>query len=108
MRERGRMTAFDEVRHVKDPIYPWFDGEQNLDDGVIYIVDGPRHIEFNCPCGCGNAVMIPFHARGDKDVSGWELQEREGVVTLSPSILSSGFECKSHYFIRENRVDWCG
>jgi hypothetical protein len=28
-------------------------------------------------------------------------------VTLSPSVHSTGFPCRSHYFIRNNRIDWC-
>ena len=108
-----RRTEFNEVRHVPELLTPWFPGDDQLEDGVLYIVDHEdqreQFVQFNCPCGCGNVVWIPYYKVGQqKEITpSWGLREEDGKVTLSPSILSSGFLCRSHYFIRENRIVWC-
>ena len=110
-----RLTEFKEVRHVEHPLYPEFDEGDKLENGVLYIVDGAlkdgmQRIQYNCPCGCGNTVMIPFVREGQykRETPAWAYREKEGKVTLSPSVFSTGFPCRSHYFIRENRISWCG
>lgn len=108
-----RLTEFKEVRHISELLTPWFHGDEKLEDGVLYIVDHDeqkeQYIEFNCPCGCGNVVWIPYYKLGQQKEKypSWGIQEQNGKITLSPSILSSGFPCRSHYFIRENRIQWC-
>lgn len=99
------LTAFREVRHIPDFIYAMFPGEPELEDGVFYVVDDSPYVEFNCPCGCGKVVELPTK-KHQPDFDGWDFREKDGKVTLAPSVLSSGFACKSHYFIRENRVEW--
>lgn len=102
----ARLTAFREVRHIPDLIYAMLPGEPSLEDGVIYVVDGTPYVEYNCPCGCGGVVMLPTK-NNQRDYEGWGFWEQDGKVTLSPSVFSTGFPCKSHYFIRANRVEWC-
>ena len=47
-------------------------------------------------------------AKEQKEITpSWGYQEAEAEVTLSPSVLSSSFSCRSHYFIRRNRIQWC-
>ena len=102
-----KLTEFREVWHVPDLSYAEFTDGTPLQDGVLYVVDNSPYVEYNCPCGCGRVVTLPTkkHSNG---YDGWEFREEDGKVTLSPSVLSSGFDCKSHYFIRGNRIDWCG
>lgn len=103
-----RRNSFDEVRHIPEPIYAMLPEEPSLEDGVLYIVDGPQYAEYNCPCGCGTIIMIPYFTPGTKgNQYGWELSEKDGKATLSPSVYSK-LACGSHYFIRQNRIDWCG
>lgn len=107
-----RRTAFTEVRHITDLLYPWFDEGDKLEDCVLYVVDGPQEdqfIQYNCPCGCGNTVMNPYYKTGQQKelTPSWGYREVEGKVTLSPSIYSTGWPCKSHYFIRDNQIIWC-
>lgn len=101
-----RLTKFREVQHIPEFIYAMFPEEKQLDDGVIYVVDDSPYIEYNCPCGCGKVVTLPTK-KHQPDFDGWGFREQDEKVTLSPSVYSTGFECKSHYFIRENRVEWC-
>ena len=101
-----KRLKFDEVRHIQEPLYPWFGDKDRLEDGVFYIVDDSPYVEWNCPCGCGNTVMIPVRRPGD-EMDGWDMTEKGGRVTLSPSVLSSGWPCRSHYFVRNNQICWC-
>jgi hypothetical protein len=104
-----RRTLFDRVKHLEDPIYSMLPGEPTLEDGVLYVVDGPHYVEYNCPCGCGNVVMIPyFKDMADRGDYGWGMTEHDGKVSLTPSVFSSSWPCRSHYFIRQNRIEWCG
>lgn len=113
LRMQKRLTEFKEVRHIKEMLFPWFDEKDTLEDGVLYIVDSDDQREqsvlYKCPCGCGGVVHIPyFHADQQKELCpSWAYREAEGKVTLSPSVYSSGFLCKSHYFIRDNKIIWC-
>lgn len=101
-----RLTEFREVRHIPEFLYAMFDDEQKLEDGIFYVVDNSPYVEYNCPCGCGRVVTLPTKKHQD-GYDGWGFEEQDRKVTLSPSVYSTGFPCRSHYFIRENRIDWC-
>lgn len=104
-----RRKEFSRVQHLEDPIYAMIPGEPELEDGVLYIMDGPRYVEYKCPCGCGNVVMLPYYTGEEKQGDwGWKLEEHGGRATLQPSVFSRLWPCGSHYFIRDNRIDWCG
>lgn len=111
--DRARRSSFDGVRHVTEMLYPWFDEKDQLEDGVLYVVDGAAKedqiILYNCPCGCGNTVMIPYYKDGTQkeQTPSWSYREVDGRVTLSPSIFSTGWPCRSHYFVRDNKIVWC-
>lgn len=102
----AKLEEFKEVRHVDEFLFAMFEGEPKLEDGVLYVVDNSPYVEFNCPCGCGRVVDLPTKKHCD-GYDGWGFEERNGKVTLSPSVYSTGFPCRSHYFIRNNRIDWC-
>ncbi len=70
-----------------------------LKDGVIYISMIYGSAVHKCCCGCGEKVVTPF---GPTD---WKLIF-DGTVSLDPSIGNWSFDCKSHYFIRHNKVVW--
>ncbi len=52
-----------------------------------------------CACGCGTKVVTPF---GPDD---W-VMTFDGSVSLRPSVGNGQHPCRSHYFIRNGRVDW--
>ncbi|WP_420540874.1 DUF6527 family protein [Mycolicibacterium septicum] len=52
-----------------------------------------------CACGCGNKVVTPL---GPRD---WSITF-DGTVTLRPSIGNGQQACRSHYYVRNNRIDW--
>ncbi len=69
-----------------------------LNPGTVYI-----SIEFGtavhlCVCGCGERVVTPLSP------SDWKLIYDGETISLNPSIGNWGFDCQSHYWIRNNKV----
>ncbi|WP_339812644.1 DUF6527 family protein [uncultured Imperialibacter sp.] len=69
-----------------------------LEDEVLYISIEYCAVIHKCVCGCGNEVVTPLSP------TDWELTFNGKTVSLSPSIGNWNFECKSHYWIRNNKV----
>lgn len=67
--------------------------------GVLYISDKYQVAVHLCCCGCGEKVVTPLSP------AEWQLQLRGGLATLQPSI-GNATPCRSHYWIRQNRVVW--
>jgi hypothetical protein len=72
----------------------------NLEDGVLYISKKYATATHLCCCGCGSRVVTPLKA------GGWKLTSAGEAVSLYPSIGNWSFPCKSHYWIRTNRIVW--
>lgn len=53
-----------------------------------------------CPCGCGQEVVTPLSP------AQWQLIYNGESVSLKPSIGNWSFDCKSHYWIRNNQIEW--
>lgn len=52
-----------------------------------------------CACGCGTKVVT---ALGPQD---WVLTF-DGTVSLRPSVGNGQQPCRSHYYIRNDQIDW--
>jgi hypothetical protein len=73
-----------------------------LEDGVLYISQKYATAVHKCCCGCGEKVVTPLKP------TEWSLSVTKGAVTLYPSIGNWSLGCRSHYWIRDNRVVWAG
>jgi hypothetical protein len=76
-------------------------------EGVLYIsmeYGGSGH---RCPCGCGEWIWLPFNTETVNNPHEWKLTNNNNLITFEPSIGSFQIPCKSHYYIRENKVVWC-
>lgn len=73
-----------------------------LEDGDLYISERYGTAIHKCCCGCGEEVVTPLTS------ADWRLHRRGGTVSLSPSIGNWNYACRSHYWIRDNRVLWAG
>lgn len=73
----------------------------DLEPGVLYISMKYATTVHLCACGCGEKVVTPLSR------SYWKLLFDGESITLRPSIGNFEFQCKSHYFVTENRIDWC-
>ena len=71
-------------------------------EGVVYVSMQYATAVHNCLCGCGQKVVTPLSPVG------WRLMFDGEGISLSPSIGNWEFPCRSHYFIRRNRVLWAG
>jgi hypothetical protein len=69
-----------------------------LDEGVLYISEECELAAHKCCCGCGEDVITPLRP------ARWRLDRNGGRVSLYPSIGNWKFACRSHYWIRDNRV----
>lgn len=69
-----------------------------LEDGILYITIEYCTAIHKCVCGCGNEVVTPFSPND------WQLTFDGKSVSLYPSIGNWNFECKSHYWITNNKI----
>lgn len=75
-----------------------------LEEGKLYYSRDYQTIIHLCACGCGHKSVTPV---GGHPVD-WSVQEFEThpvKISLSPSILNRW--CESHYFIKQNKIEWC-
>ena len=75
---------------------------KTLEPGVLYVSEEFGAALHLCACGCGSKVSTPI---GPTD---WTIKHTPSGPTLVPSVGSWQLPCKSHYWIREGRIDWYG
>ncbi len=73
-----------------------------LDEGVLYISISYTTVAHLCCCGCGQEVITPLSS------TDWELIFNGETVSLYPSIGNWSFSCRSHYWVKRNKVEWAG
>lgn len=73
---------------------------ENLEDGIIYISVEYKTAVHKCACSCGEKVVTPLSPKF------WKLTFNGASVSLYPSIGNWSFQCRSHYWIKENRIVW--
>lgn len=71
-----------------------------LDDGVLYVSIRYATALHLCPCGCGSEIVTPISRKG------WSLIFDGVSVTLHPSVGNWNYPCRSHYWIRLDRIEW--
>jgi hypothetical protein len=78
---------------------------KKLEQGVLYVSEEFGTAIHLCACGaCGQKTVTPFHIAE----RGWQYtRDALDQVTLHPSIGNYQMPCRSHYWVRENRVEWC-
>lgn len=72
----------------------------DLKDGTIYVSMRFATAAHKCVCGCGNEVITPISP------TDWQLLFDGESISLHPSIGNRSFPCRSHYWIRHNKVQW--
>jgi hypothetical protein len=71
-----------------------------LESGVIYVSVEYATVIHKCCCGCGNEVVTPLSP------TDWKLMFDGKSISLYPSIGNWSFKCQSHYWIKNNKVEW--
>ena len=64
----------------------------------VYISHRFRVAIHLCLCGCKIQTVMPF----DKKERGWNLIEKNGKISFTPSVGNQQFPCGSHYIITNN------
>lgn len=67
-------------------------------EGIIYISIDYCIAIHKCACGCGREVVTPLSP------TDWQLMFDGETISLSPSIGNWNFPCRSHYWIKQNRI----
>jgi hypothetical protein len=82
--------------------------EKDVKEDSIYLLKNHEgtitNVFFNCPCKQKDYIMLPIFPKNCG--TGWSIEVENKEVTLSPSILRS--KCKSHFYIKNSKVVWCG
>ncbi len=71
-----------------------------IENDVLYLSLEYGTVIHKCACGCGNEVNTPLSP------TGWKMIYDGERVTLKPSIGNWSFDCKSHYWITNNKIEW--
>jgi len=69
-------------------------------EGILYISTTYATATHKCACGCGEIVVTPIKP------TDWELTWNGKEITMYPSIGNWSLPCKSHYWIRGNKIIW--
>ena len=71
-----------------------------IESGKLYVSMAYGTAMHLCCCGCGLEVVTPFSP------TDWQLLYDGKSISLDPSIGNWSFPCRSHYWIKNNRVVW--
>jgi hypothetical protein len=72
---------------------------RELNQGELYVSMEYATAVHLCACGCGTKTVTPFSS------DGWALTF-DGKVSLRPSVGNGQLQCRSHYLITDDRVEW--
>ena len=74
---------------------------------VIYLAGEPACLwgaAMSCPCGCGDPIELNLLKQVRPRWSATVHADK--VASLHPSVWRSK-GCKSHFFVRNGKIDWC-
>jgi hypothetical protein len=72
----------------------------------LYLVrqgDFDKRAVLDCPCGCGRRIDLNLVCAQNPS---WSAQLRRGSISLRPSIWLTDDACKSHFFVKQNKIEW--
>jgi hypothetical protein len=73
---------------------------EELQEGTIYVSIRFATVAHLCARGCKTKVVTPLKP------TDWRLTFDGKTVSLHPSVGNWAFPCRSHYWIRNNKVQW--
>lgn len=73
---------------------------RELSPAVLYVSEEYKVTGHLCACGCGSKVVVPL---GPAE---WTFSETAGRPTMRPSIGNWQLPCRSHYVIRDGKIEW--
>lgn len=95
---------------VAIPLYRYVfveDRPDKTENYAVYVLgtkENPWQVAFHCPCQCGDVIELFTNKQARPR---WDIEfEANGLVTLYPSVFRKQ-GCKSHFFLRNGRIEWC-
>jgi hypothetical protein len=86
---------------VTEVTYAFVDSApEELEPGKIYVSIKYRAIVHLCLCGCKEKVLLRL------DPDDWSFTFDGRTISIHDSVGNVGLPCRSHYFVRRNRVIW--
>ncbi|WNK00450.1 DUF6527 family protein [Thalassospiraceae bacterium LMO-JJ14] len=73
---------------------------EKLAERTIYVSINYATATHKCACGCGAEVVTPISP------TDWKLMFDGRSVSLHPSIGNWSLKCRSHYWIKNDRISW--
>lgn len=78
---------------------------EQIEQGVLYVSEKYEIAIHLCACGwCGEKTVTPFH----DSQTGWHYtRDAQDHITLHPSIGNQNMPCRSHYWVKGSKIEWC-
>lgn len=73
---------------------------EELDERTVYVSTRFATVSHLCLCRCQSKVVTPLSP------TDWQLTFDGKSISLYPSIGNWSFPCRSHYWIRNNKMSW--
>lgn len=93
------------VEELKPEFYKFI--PTDLEEGILYITEEYQVSVHLCPCGCKNKIVLPFTflpKEMGQDRIWWLMTKQGETVSFDPSIGNNQIPCKTHYYIKENKI----
>ena len=71
-----------------------------IEEGILYVSTDVNTAVHLCACGCKTEIVTPI------DPSEWQFTYDGETISLYPSVGVWGAQCKSHYWIKRNKIQW--
>lgn len=95
-RTRGPHIRYERVGEFPDRLKP----------STVYVAGEERYpsaAAMLCPCGCGDVIELNLLEQASPC---WSVRNNsDGTITFMPSIWRTK-GCRSHFLIRDSRIDW--
>lgn len=101
--KRELRTAFEEVVIAEGQAAARSLLSERLGRLAVVVRDTPRAALFDCPCGCGDVVVINTDPRTGP---AWRIRVDATGATLMPSVWRTT-GCRSHFIIWRSSIWWC-
>ncbi|MBN8669375.1 MAG: hypothetical protein J0L80_01730 [Chitinophagales bacterium] len=73
---------------------------KSIDEGILYVSERFKVAAHLCPCGCLTKIITPL---GPHE---WSLSVKAGKPSLYPSVGNWQLPCRTHYWIRDGKIEW--
>jgi hypothetical protein len=72
-------------------------------DAALVCRGVPRMLLLNCPCGCGDILVVNLDKRAGP---AWRMYQRGKSLSVFPSYWRDS-KCESHFILWRNNIYWC-